>query len=228
MSGHSEEPAPHPIREKQMTRFVGAVRLEFGASGDAADLFQRSSEAQWIAGELHGRGVGEEFTLPAYCRLDETSKQYADPADYNQAQADDPGQGNDIALPPELEQDASDHSEAEDAEDQAHEAKVEFHISVQKMAELMRDHALEFLAGEHGHRTVGDGDGGVARGMARGERVDPGFAIHYVDLRHRDAGSDRHFLDDIEKLALLDIRRVGINQTAIQHLGHGAAAPGQR
>src|ERR1700736_4971542 len=142
-----------------MTRFVGAVRLEFGTSGDAADLLQRSREAQWIAGELHGRGVGEKFTLPAYCRLDETSKQYADPADYSQAQAEDPGSDNDITLPPELEQDASDHREAKDAEDQAHEAKVEFHIPVQKMAELMRNHALQFVAGEHRHRTVRDGDG---------------------------------------------------------------------
>ena len=84
------------------------------------------------------------------------------------------------------------------------------------MAELVGDHALQFVAREHGHCAAGDRDSGVARGMAGGERVDPRLAIHYVDLRDGDAGGDRHFFDNVEELPFVRIGRIRIDQAAIE------------
>jgi hypothetical protein len=42
------------------------------------------------------------------------------------------------------------------------------------------------------------------------------FAVHDVDLRDGNAGGEGHFFDDVEELAFVRIRRVRINQPAIE------------
>jgi hypothetical protein len=95
------------------------------------------------------------------------------------------------------------------------------------MTELMRDDALELVAGEHGHTSARHADGRIAGGMAGGKRVDAGLVIHDVDLRDGNAGSDRHLLDDIEELPFVEINRVRVDEAAIQQLRHRAATAGK-
>src|SRR4051812_23277942 len=64
--------------------------------------------------------------------------------------------------------------------------------------------------------------------MAGGERVDAGLAIHHVDLRNRNSGSDRHFFDDIQEFALVQVGRIRINQPAVEELGDRTSTAGER
>src|SRR5947207_9195581 len=150
------------------------MRLQRGTFTDTANLFQGAGESRRITRELDGRCVREKFALPTYRGLHQASEQNPDPAD------DDQGQPQEEERPRILSaganENATDDGETKDAEDETHQAQVEFHVAVEQVAELVRDHALQFVAVKHGHGSTRDADGGVTRGMTGSERVDAGFA----------------------------------------------------
>ena len=88
----------------------------------------------------------------------------------------------------------------------------------------MRDHALQFVAAEFLHRAAGNGHDGVAGREPGGECIQSGFSVEYIDGGDRHAGGDRHFLDDIEEAALMQIRGVGIQAAASDAFRHRGAA----
>ena len=59
--------------------------------------------------------------------------------------------------------------------------------------------------------TAGDADGGVAGGVAGGKGIDGRLLVEHIDLRHRHAGGDGHFLDHIEQLALVRVGGVRVH-----------------
>ena len=69
-----------------------------------------------------------------------------------------------------MQQHAADHGQAQDAENDAHEAEIEPHVAVEDVAELVADDALQFVALERGDATARDADGGVVRACGRRRR----------------------------------------------------------
>ena len=225
---HVEERLAHAVAEEHVAGFLGVRRLELRAEAQAADLLQRAGQARRVARELHRRGVGEKLALPADGRLDEPAEEDANPANHDQRQ---PQQRQRVlvlaAAAAGVEQDPADDRQAKDAEDDAHQAQVEPHVAVEDVAELVADHALQFVAREQLHGAGRDGDDGVARGVAGGERVDASFLGQQIDLRHRHTRGDGHFLHHVPQLALVRVGRGGIDQAPAQHRGDRAAALGQ-
>ena len=148
-----EERFAHAVAEEHVAGFLGMGRLELRAEAQAADLLERAGQARRVARELHRGGVGEELALAADGGLDEPAKQDADPADHQQRQ---PEQGQRIlvlaAAAAAVEEDPANDGQAEDAEDDAHQAQVEPHVAVEDVAELVADDPLQLVAGEQLHR----------------------------------------------------------------------------
>ena len=216
--------AAQPIREKQMAGFLGVRSFELRTAREPADFFQGAGQPVGIAGELDGSGVGQKFPLAADGGLDEPAKEDADPADDDQRE---PKQRQRIFLPSGAEQHSSDHGQAKDPEDQAHEAHIQLHVAVQDVAEFVADDALELIARKHLHAAARHADGGIAGGMTGGKGVDPVLVLEEINLRHGDAGGDRHLFHDVQELALIGRGRIRIDQASIQHLRDRAAAFGQ-
>ena len=95
------------------------------------------------------------------------------------------------------------------------------------MAELVGDDALEFVAREFLEGAAGDGDDGIGGGETGGEGVDGGLVVEDVDAGHGDAGSEGHFLDDVEETALGEIGGVRVDAASADALGDGGSAAGE-
>jgi hypothetical protein len=95
------------------------------------------------------------------------------------------------------------------------------------VAELVGDDALEFVAREFFEGAAGDGDDGIGGGEAGGEGVDGGLVVEDEDAGHGDAGSEGHFLDDVEQAALGEIGGVRIDAASADALGDGGATGGE-
>ena len=119
---------------------------------------------------------------------------------------------------------APDDGEAEDTKDHAHEPQVEPHVAVENVAELVRDHALEFVAIQQFHAAARHADDGVIGCMTGGEGVDAAFIGQQVNGRHGHAGGERHLLDDVEQLAFVEVVGVGRDALTAEHLGDGRSA----
>jgi len=79
-SAVEHHPARAPVVRAVRSIVVFAKeRLDESYAGDeSADFFQRAADPAGIAGELHGRGVGEEFALPRDRGLDQPAEEHAD------------------------------------------------------------------------------------------------------------------------------------------------------
>ena len=69
------------------------------------------------------------------------------------------------------------------------------------VAEFVRHHAGQFIAGQLLAKPGGDGDGGVLGIAPGGEGVERGVVDH-VNARLGNARSDRQFLDHVVQLAV--------------------------
>ena len=65
---------------------------------------------------------------------------------------------------------APDQAEHHDAEQHAHETNIEPHVAIQYVAELVRDHALQFIAVQQLQRAAGYGNRGIGRVRSRPRR----------------------------------------------------------
>ena len=126
----------------------------------ASDLLECAADALRVAGELHRRGIGEEFALPRNGTLNQASKEDPDITDRHHGGR----QGYDckqrtaaFAVPasaatPEACMGAAAQNalandrDHEDAEEHAHEAYVHAHVAIEDVAELVGDYALQLVA----------------------------------------------------------------------------------
>ena len=197
------------------------ARAEAFGGAEAADLAQRAADAVGVARELDRAGVGEEFALARDGGLDQPSEEHADVTEHPQG---DPGQGDHrdaaaavtaaAAASGDLEQEATGHRDHREPEQHADEPHVQPHVAVQHVRELVPDHALQFVARQPREGAARDGDHGIVDRVPRREGVDRVLVIHHEHARHRDAGCDRHLLDDVEQAAIEQVTRRRIDAAA--------------
>ncbi|MEY9123584.1 hypothetical protein ABIA09_003146 [Bradyrhizobium yuanmingense] len=97
---------------------------------------------------------------------------------------------------------AEEHAELRQHRDRTGNGRGDRHqqsVVMLDMRELVRNHAGELLAAELVHQTGGDGDRGVFRIAAGGERVGLDL-IHHEHARHRQAGTARKLGDEADQL----------------------------
>src|SRR5690606_34311674 len=71
-------------------------------------------------------------------------------------------------------------------------------------------------------------DGGIGRRSTGRERVDARLALEHVDLGSRQAGRDRHLLDDVQQPLAGEIGRIARHLAAAEHPRDLSAAAGER
>src|SRR5207302_11141386 len=117
-----------------------------------------------------------------------------------------------------------DDGQTENAEHPPNEAHVQAHITVEKMAELVRDDSLQFIAREKFHATARHADDRITGRVSGGKCIDSFLVLQDVDLRNWYSRGNRHFLDDIQQLSLVGIVCVRVEQLAAQSRCEGGAA----
>ena len=219
-----------------MPRLHRFRRVNRAMPGVAADLFQSPRNAFRLPRELHRRGVGQIFPLPGNRRLQHPCKKNADRPDKPNRQSRHDQREDDAATfrvtrtaheTQRLQHDAPEHGEHHQPEDPAHEPHVQLHVAVEDVAELVRHHALQFRARQPLQRATRDTDHRVARIRSGGEGVDPLLIVHDPHLRHRNTGSDGHFLHHVEQAPLWQIRRGRLHRPAAEALRDHFSASGK-
>src|SRR5258708_32739881 len=144
------------LGEEKVADLLDVVADDIAAEGVAADFLEGTGDAAGVAGELHGRGVGEEFALARHGGLDEPAEEIADVADDHQRQTDSEDARDAAALLPaapadppaaeRLQDAAAQQADDEDAEHDCGDADIEPHVAVEDVAELVGDDALQLVA----------------------------------------------------------------------------------
>ena len=196
-----------------------------------ADLGERAADAVGIARVLHCACVGEKFTLPADRGLNHASKQHADRADGPDEQTSNDDRKSERGprivfaaaagarerWSDEAEHDVADHADRHDSRDHRRCARVDAGVAVEDVAVFVRDHALQLVAREQVDAAARDADHRARRIGSGGKRVDR-VVVEQIHRRHGHARCDRHFFDDIQKLAFLGIARGRIDRASAEHL----------
>ena len=113
------------------------------------------------------------------------------------------------------------------AGDGADDAQVELHVPVTDVTELVRDDALEFVAGQITERPARDAYGSVLRRVTGGESVDGLVAIDDVAQRYRQTRGQGHLLHDVKVSTFSKVLGGRADQPAAEALRDGAAALGE-
>ena len=209
-----------------MAGIRGIGRLHLRAI--AADLLQGAGQPGRITGELHRGGIGQKLALTADGGLDQTAKKHSHRADENQGHPDDRQRVFFPAIAAaHVEQNPADGGKAENPKQDAHELKVQAHVAVEDMAELVANDALQLVARQLRDATARDTHGGIAGGVPCSEGVNALLMVEHVNFGHRHTGGDGHLLDDVEKLAFVRVARAGIHLTAAHGFSHHPAAAGE-
>src|SRR5262249_17571340 len=112
----------------------------------------------------------------------------------------------------------ADHADQQDPEQHSHQAKVELHVAIENVAELVADHPLQLVAGEAVDGASSEADYRIVRVVPGGEGVDPVLAIEYVNRWDGTTRGQCHLLDHIERPALARVASIGIDQATPEHL----------
>ncbi len=226
------------VAEEHVADLVGVGIPDPRALGQPPDLLQGAGQGGGVAGELHAGGVGEELPLAGDSGLDDIAQQHAEVAQDVERQADEEVGGAIVAAAifgvtrrtgkaGRAHHEVADDRKHEDAIDQADQAEIETHVAVEHVAELVAQHALQFLAREIFQAAPRDGHHGVGGPKAGSEGVDRGLVVHHVDRRYRHSGGQRHFFHDVQEPALGQIGRLRIDEPAAHHVRDDLAAGGQ-
>ena len=106
-----------------------------------------------------------------------------------------------------VQKNSAEHRDAEDAGEYADQPNVQLHVAVQNMAELVRNNALQLVATEKLHAAASHADCRGVHRRAGGERVDALLIRQHIHRGNGDARGDGHFLDYIQQLPLVRVRR---------------------
>jgi len=179
---------------------------------------------------LYRTGVGEEFSLPGDCRLDQAAEERSHQAQHEQSQSQHHVAATRVSparpgSPPAAREhhDPSDDRQHHDPGNQADQPDIEPHVAVEDVAELVGHHPLQLVAGEVIKAALGDGDHGVARSIAGREGVDARL-IQKIDGRHRHSRGDGHLLDDVEQPLLPRVGGRTGDLDRVHHQGNRLAA----
>src|ERR1035437_4595670 len=229
MRGHEvEQRIAEAVAKKHMAHIRRVGGFQFGTVTVTSDFLQRAGKSAGIARELNGRGVGQKFALAADGGLNQPPEKNANATDDQQGNAEKWQRIFVAAVAAAgVKQNSPDGGEAQNAKNNSQQPEVEPHVAIQNMAEFVADDALQFVARQHLDAAARDADGRVARRMAGGKSVYAFLAIQNVDLRHRHAGGDGHFLDDVEQFAFVRVRRALAHEPSAHLPGHDPAAAGK-
>ena len=153
----------YPAAEEHVARFSRVLVLD--GTAYTAQPSQGVGNSGRVAGELHGRSIGQIFPLPRHHRLQQAAKERTHSANHNEGE---PGkhQGQTAGVfflpghrrrmksnsnngPPQIHQ-------SHQAKDQTHQPDVQPHIAVLDVAEFMSHDALQFVAGQSAHAPFGE------------------------------------------------------------------------
>ena len=220
----------HPLqtRCKQHVRdLLGLRLLQSTALSDAGDLQQRTLQALGIAGELDRGRIRKPLAPPADRRLDHPAADAPEPADDRKRRPDQEQVRTALAAAParRMPEDQTTHQcDEHQPEQPADQAQIQAHVAIQDVAELVRDHTLEFVAIQALNRATRDGDGRVGRRVPRSERVDRRFVLENVHLGHRHTRRDRHLLHDVVQALQPRILGVALDSHTAERRRDGPAA----
>ena len=224
-----------PGAEQHVTDFLRIGGFDHGSVTVATYLLQRIRDALRLPCELHSRRIGQVLALARNACLDDACEKHADGAEDGEAETDNQdyrrtavtAAAHDTGMMTTADDQPANQRKHHDAEQDPHQPDVETHVAIEDMAELVRDHALKFVAVEEFERTSRHGNGRITGREAGSKRIDPAFLFEHIDLRYRHAGGNRHFLDDVAQPATQGIAHVGCNQRAAHLACDRAAARGQ-
>ena len=128
----------------------------------------------------------------------------------------------------ELQEPQPERADQQDSGEQADQPDVQSHVAVEDVAELVPDHALQLIAIELSQRSPGDRDRRVGRRESRRERVDAGLLRHDEQARRRNAGGQRHLLDDVDQPPQPRVRGGRVDGYGPDRRGDGGPALPQR
>ena len=231
---------PRRAAEKHVADFLGVRVAYLRRFGPAADLLERPGNSVGQSGELHRRGVGQKLALPRDGALDQLSKKQTDRADHEQANADHQDDHQRAATAffvaaataaprgaHRSQHEPADQGNHENPVKDADQADVQPHVAVENVAELVGHHALQLVTVEIVEASARDADHRVARLVSGGEGVDARLVLHYIDRRHRRAGSQRDFLDHVQQPPLVQVAGLGVDEPSAHHERHRLAARGE-
>ena len=194
------------------------------------DPLQSIGDPIGIARVLHGRGIGQKFTLPTDGCLDEIAKECPGVADHHQTQSHHRNLAAALlraACPASAAQQViAHHAQHHDAVQDTDQTNIQTHVAMQDVAELVRDHALQLIAAQGFDRSTRDADDRIGWRVTGRKGVDAQLLQH-IDRRHRRTGCDCHLLHHVENFLLREIIATGNQQLALQQFGDTGAAPGQ-
>ena len=142
------------VAEKEMAGLLGPVRRHRRSRLVAANFFERPRDALGIPRKLDGGGVRQKLALAGDGGLDEPpAEKPGEPDDHEGEAQHEEGHSAPSAPTPSpnvqgIHEVAARDADEENAVQHADEADVEAHVLVQDVAELVRDHALQFVAVE--------------------------------------------------------------------------------
>jgi hypothetical protein len=118
----------------------------------------------------------------------------------------------------------ADDTDDQYAEQHTHQPHIQAHVSIQKVAELVGDNTLQFVATEGFQAAARDGDGGIARCETGCKGVETLLLFENIDFGHRHTGGDRHFFHHIVQSPAQRVLGVGCHPGAAQSARDLAAA----
>ncbi len=218
----------HAVGEEHMRGLLRVRGRQCGAVGKCRDLDERFLQTIRIASELHTRCIGKSFPLTRHRSLQQAAEEQPDITEHH----DRDSHGHETvtvasAARRELQQHPPDQCDHEQTEHPAHELNIQAHVAVEDVAEFVRDNALKLVAAEIIECALSNGHSRVRGRVTGRESVDCAFLFEDVDLRHRHAGRNRHFLHDVVQTLALQITRVAADSNATQRARHYATAAAQ-
>ncbi|VVN45765.1 hypothetical protein PS619_05753 [Pseudomonas fluorescens] len=209
--------------EIQMAVFLRARGIDACPQFITANFLQRTGDALRVAGVLHRRSIGEEFTLSTDCRFDHIAKNRPRDTHKQQHKTNQHRYRDELAalqrgftdLLGAFQDIAAGQPENHDPVDDGNQARVEAHVTVIDMTELMGDHPLQLFTGQHINCALSDADDGVLWRESRREGVDAQIG-QQVHRGHGGAGGDGHFFHHVHQSLLFQRLRAVVDHASFE------------
>ena len=218
--------------EQHVTDFFGINGANVGVCGVAADLFQGTGNTFGLPRELYSGCIGEKLALPRDGCFNQSCKEQPDPAKDRETKTNNhdyrrvlvPPAGRQPGVITATQYEPADDAKYHDAEQHAHHANVQPHVTVKDVTEFVRDNSLQLVTVEGFQCSARHRNGCVAGSKTGGKRIDAHLLFQNIDIRNRHARGDGHFLDDVSQASPQWVLNVCRNQGAAHIEGNSTAA----
>src|SRR5690606_21475658 len=169
------------------------VMVRHTRARNTANLLQCTRKTLRISRELYGRCVRQIFALPGNRALDQAPEEDSKISHHQQRHANERNLSCTVVLArttpssTAVQQKPTCNGKQKDAEQQADQADVQPHVTVEYVAEFVRYHTLQLVASEVRDSAARYGHGSIVQGVACSECVDAALAIQHEHRRHRRA-----------------------------------------